>query len=80
MTNIGVDTGFEAQGSPAEFKKSSNHLALCSQLGLQFPSCPGYRLARLCSVFEHIDAFSPGNEFTLQDRRSGTLKELSAQS
>lgn len=43
MSNSGVDTGFEAQDSPAEFSKSSSHLALLLSAGLAVPrlSCTG---------------------------------------
>lgn len=40
MTNIGVDTGSEAQGSPAEFNKSSSHLALLLSAGLAVSKLP----------------------------------------
>lgn len=40
MTNIGVDTGFEAQGSPAEFNKSSARLALLFSAGLAVSKLP----------------------------------------
>lgn len=40
MTTIGVDTGFEAQGSPAEYNKSSSHLALLLSAGLAVSKLP----------------------------------------
>lgn len=40
MTNIGVDTGSEAQGSPAEFNKSSSRLALLLSAGLAVSKLP----------------------------------------
>lgn len=40
MSNIGVDTGFEAQGSPAEFNKSSSRLALLLSAGLAVSKLP----------------------------------------
>lgn len=40
MTNIGVDTGFEAQGSPAEFNNSSTRLALLFSAGLAVSKLP----------------------------------------
>lgn len=46
MTNIGVDTGFEAQGSPAEFNKSSSHLALLLSAGLAVSKLPWLQLSQ----------------------------------
>lgn len=40
MTTIGMDTGFEAQGSPAEYNKSSSHLALLLSAGLAVSKLP----------------------------------------